>query len=438
VPGGPVFALIAIALFAFNLRTAISGFTPVLELVRTDIGFSDAGAGIIGAIPTAVFSVTAFASNRVLRGLSQELVLFLGAIVSTAGIVLRSFSDSLPALIVTMIAAVAGLGFGNVVLIPVVKRYFPRRIGVVTGMYTSAMQVGAIISPIVAAGLAAVFSWREGAGVWAIPIALAAVVWGVQWGIVRRRTRAERELAAAEDEAARASFDRHDPATGPITLAALEVDTELPASERHVPFSAMLRSPIGWGVALLLAMNALSSYSLFTWVPRIFVDYGETLGFGANMVALISVWALVGAFVVPVLTVRVRQPYVLVVTIALIYGAGMIGLLAAPLAAPLLWISLIALGLNIFPLVLTIMNLRTRTSAGSAALSGFGQGTAYAIASIGPVGMGLLHTATGSWTAPLLALVGTMAFTLVGGWFVCRPRFLEDEPAVAAALATRG
>ena len=51
-----------------------------------------------------------------------------------------------------------------------------------------------------------------------------------------------------------------------------------------------------------------------------------------------------------------------------------------------------------FPIVLTLIGLRSRTPEGTAALSGFTQSTGYLIAAIGPFGVGILHELTGGWT----------------------------------------
>ena len=59
-----------------------------------------------------------------------------------------------------------------------------------------------------------------------------------------------------------------------------------------------------------------------------------------------------------------------------------------PTAAPWLLVALLGAGPLTFPLLLTLINLRTRTSAGSAALSGFAQNfTQLMLARIG-VGVG--------------------------------------------------
>ena len=76
---------------------------------------------------------------------------------------------------------------------------------------------------------------------------------------------------------------------------------------------------------------------------------------------------------------------------------------------------------------LTLINLRTRTSAGSAALSGFAQGVGYILASLGPLLFGWLWDLGGSLTLPLIFLVVALVVLCTSAWIACQPRMLEDE-----------
>ena len=103
------------------------------------------------------------------------------------------------------------------------------------------------------------------------------------------------------------------------------------------------------------------------------------------------------------------------------------GLLLAPMAWPVLWVALLGLGPSTFPLALTLINLRTRTPGGSAALSGFMQGVGYALRCLGPLLFGVLHEATQGWQlAVRVARPVRVVVLVVGGWLACKPRMLED------------
>jgi len=94
--------------------------------------------------------------------------------------------------------------------------------------------------------------------------------------------------------------------------------------------------------------------------------------------------------------------------------------------APLLWACLLGLGPSTFPLALTLINLRTRTATGSAALSGFMQGVGYSFSCLGPFLVGWLHDLSGNWAVPFGFLFLCALVMLIAAWFACRPRKLED------------
>src|SRR3546814_1838762 len=148
-------------------------------------------------------------------------------------------------------------------------------------------------------------------------------------------------------------------------------------------------------MALMFGMTSLATYSMFTWLPKILTEAGATPAFGGAMVALHAALGLVSALTIPARAARLSTPFPSVLACASCHFGGFAGLLLAPMAAPLLWVPLVGPGPSTFPLGLTLINLRTRTPAGSASLSGFMQGVGYAVACLGPLLFGVLREATG-------------------------------------------
>jgi CP family cyanate transporter-like MFS transporter len=106
---------------------------------------------------------------------------------------------------------------------------------------------------------------------------------------------------------------------------------------------------------------------------------------------------------------------------------GYLGMLVAPVAGAWVWALLVGVALSIFPVVLTLIGLRSRTPDGTAALSAFTQSVGYGLSAAGPFGIGLLYHATGGWTWPLLVLTATAGATAVLAIAVGRPQFIEDQ-----------
>jgi MFS transporter, CP family, cyanate transporter len=392
--------LLGIALSAFNLRTAVTSLTPLLDLLGTQFGFGSATAGVLGMLPTAAFAVFGVTTPMLARRVGIERTALLAMLLATAGLALRSCAGGVGLLMAGSIVALAGMGIGNVVLPPLVKRYFPDRVGAVSTLYITVLQLGTMLPALLAVPLAEAAGWRVALGAWTLTALAAALPWIGLLAMARRRGSGVR-------------------VDGPSTAVA-----SVPTGGAR---GRAWRSPVAWGMAMMFGTTSLITYAMFTWLPPLLSEAGASPAFGGTMVALFSALGLVSALGMPALAVRVRNPFAIVLLCACCHIAAFSGLLLAPMAAPVLWVVLLGLGPSTFPLALTLINLRTRTPTGSAALSGFMQGVGYTLSCAGPLLFGVLHGATGGWRWPFAMLYGFVAVLLVGGWLACKPRALEDS-----------
>ena len=67
----------------------------------------------------------------------------------------------------------------------------------------------------------------------------------------------------------------------------------------------------------------------------------------------------------------------------------------------------------------------------AASLSAFAQGIGYLIASLGPLVIGFLHTATGGWTVPLIVLLAVVTAQLLTGWLAGRALTVPTGPELS-------
>jgi len=401
---GRALVLAGIVLAAFNLRTAVTSLTPLLDVLGREFGFGPAFAGLLGMVPTAAFAAAGVGTPRLAHRLGLERTAALSMGLASAGLLWRALGGSSATLLAASAVALAGMGIGNVILPPLVKRYFPERVGTLSSLYITVLQVGTILPALLAVPVATAAGWRASLGLWTL-LALAALL---PWLLVLRR---EREPGS---ELGRV----HEAAVRPGDAA-----PELPAAAR----GRVWRTALGWGMALMFGMTSLVTYALFTWLPGLMVEAGASAAFGGTMLALFSALGLASALVMPALAARLRNPYPIALLCAGCHLAGFAGLYWAPLAAPVLWVSLLGLGPGTFPLALTLVNLRTRSPAGSAALSGFTQGVGYALSCLGPLLFGLLHARSHGWGASFAFLAGCVLLMLCGAWAACRPGHLEDR-----------
>lgn len=393
LPHGRWLALAAIVLTAVNLRTAVTSITPLLDRLGATFGFGTAMTGVLGMLPTAAFAVSGVLTPRLIGRIGPERTALLAMAVAALGLSVRALAGSTTLLLLGSVIALAGMGAGNVVIPPLVKKYFADRVGAVSASYLTFLQLGTMLPALLAVPVAEAAGWRVSLGMWSL-LASAALL--PLWCLARQPP--------------------------------LQAD---PAREQAAPAAAMpgkvWRTTLGWSMALMFGMTSLMSYSMFTWLPRLMVEAGADPAFGGVVVAVFSAMGLVAALAVPAIAVRMRNPFVIVAAAWLISLSAFAGLYWAPLAAPLLWAVLMGLGPSTFPLSLTLINLRTRSPAGSAALSGFMQGTGYAIACAGPLLFGLLRQASGGWGLPFALLAVAATLILIAGWVACKPRQLEDS-----------
>ncbi|WP_181141227.1 MULTISPECIES: CynX/NimT family MFS transporter [Xanthomonas] len=384
--------LAAILLSAFNLRTAVTSLTPLLERIADEYAFGAPTMGALGMLPTAAFALTGVATPALLRRFGLLRTALLSMALATVGLVLRPLLPGTAGLLLGSLVALAGMGMGNVVLPPLVKRYFGDRVGGVSTLYITVLQVGTLLPALLAVPVADALGWRSSMVVWVLPALLALAAWAMVQTNHRRLH-----------------------VTGPAPV------TPTPEAEGRVA-----RTALGWSMAVTFGMTSLVTYSMFTWLPTLLREAGASPAFGGTMVALFAALGMVGALTMPALAVRMRNPFPIVLLCAACHLVAFAGLWWAPLAAPILWVTLLGLGPSTFPLALVLVNQRSRTAAGSAALSGFSQGMGYAMSCLGPFLFGWLHAHYGGWTSPFVFLVICILVQLAAAWVACRPQLLED------------
>ena len=384
--------MIGIVLFAFSLRSAVASLSPLVDHITLDFAMPAAIIGLIGTAPPVCYAVFGILTPSFERRLGLERLTVIAIVVVAIGMVLRGFANDSVALLLGTALIFAAVGVGNILLPPLVRTYFPDRIGLMTTVYSTTMAVATLTPPLVAVPVADATSWRFSLGMWAVFAAIALIPWIAM--LVRQRS----------DGA----------------------DDDLEAPNPRV-FGRMWRLPLAWALAVGFLAAGTVAYVSFAWLPQLLVDIaGVTPATAGALLALFAAMGLPASLLVPLLVTRFHATRVLFGVAVATGLAGIAGLLFAPAAAPWLWILLLGLEPLLFPLTLVLLGLRTRTHEGSVALSGFVQSIGYAIVALFPIGIGLLHDATGSWTGPLLVLAAVIVSAIPAGVVVSRRATIED------------
>lgn len=406
---GRTVALLAVVLVGLNLRTAVAALSPIYDRIGEDFAIGAIGIGFLGTLPPVSFAVVGLFAPALHRRFGVERVMVVAIVAILLGHLVRASSGSYLVLVLASAVTFSGMGVANVLLPPLVKTYFPDRIGLLTALYATIMAMGATLPPLVAVPVADASSWRVSVGMWAVFAVLALVPLVT---LLARRMRDRR--SAGEDAVPAVGSEPASPADVPV--------------ERRKGFGRVLRSPVAWSLMLVFALTSVNAYAMFAWLPSILTDVaGASETEAGALLSLFSVMGLPAALLVPILATRMKTVGPLIAAGVVFYLVGYGGLLLAPGGPLWLWVAFIGLGPLLFPLSLVLINLRTRTHEGSVALSSFVQSIGYGIGALGPLVVGVLHDSTGGWTVPLLFLVGTALALTVSGIVVARPRMLEDE-----------
>jgi len=417
---GRTLALLGIVLVAFSLRSAVASLSPVIDHVAEDFTVSSVVVGLIGAAPPVCFAVFGLLTPLFERRFGLERVAVTAIALMAAGMLLRGFAVDSVTLVAATALVFAGVGSGNVLLPPLVKKYFPDRIGVMMTIYSTTLSFSTFLPPLVAVPVADSLGWRVSLGMWGVVAAISLV----PWLTLLIRERSTPVPAPAENVAIEPIDGRHDVqdavavATGPISTA--------PANPRY--FARLWRLPLAWALALVFGTSSTMAYVSFAWLPTLLVDIGDVTPATAGL--LLSLFGLIGlpcSMIVPIMVVRfqaTRPLFFVAVGGGLV---GLLGLLLVPTAALPLWVSLFGLSTMMFPLSLVLLSIRARTPASAVALSGFVQSIGYAIAAVFPLLVGLLHDMTAGWQVPLIVIAGALIVSIPAGIVAGRRRTIEDE-----------
>lgn len=348
-------------LVAFNLRPALTTVGPLLAAIRGETGLGAAGASVLTTLPVLFLGLACALSPAVGRRLGPDRGILLAAAIVAGGLALRALGGLGPLFAGACVAAV-GIGLAGVLIPGLVKREFPGRAGLMTGLYTMTLCLGAAAGAGLTVPLQALCGgdWALALAAWAAPALLAALAWAP---LVR-------------------------PAT-PVPAAAAR--------------RAIWREPLAWQVTGFMGLQSSLAYILFGWVPLVLHDRGLSTVDAGLVVALMSVGQAPAALLLPTLAAKLRDQRGAALAIVGLTVACYLAVVHGPVA--LLVPATLVLGFGIggcFGLGLTIIVLRARDAQGAAALSAMAQGVGYTIASLGPLGFGLAHEAFGGWAASSL------------------------------------
>ncbi|WP_329278754.1 CynX/NimT family MFS transporter [Streptomyces sp. NBC_01451] len=395
--------LVGIVLSALNLRPAITSLGALLEEVRVGLGMSGTAAGVLTSVPPFCFALFGVMAPRLARRFGVGAVVCAGMAAIAAGLAIRPWTGTAAGFLAASALALMGIAVSNVLMPVVVKRWFPDRVGSMTGLYSMALALGTAAAAAVTVPVTEALggSWRTGLTLWAVLAAAAVVPWIPLVG--------DRGAGGPRREALPA---RGTSATGE-EAGALRIT----------------RSRTAWALAVFFGLQATAAYVTMGWMAQIFRDAGVPAGTAGLLLAVTMALGVPLAFVIPRVATRLPRQGPIVVVLGCCGLLGYAGLYIAPAEGAWAWAVLLGIANCAFPLALTMVGMRARTGAGVAQLSAFAQSAGYLISIPGPLVVGVLYQHSGGWGLPLALMAGLLLPQMAVGVLAGRDRTVEDEAA---------
>jgi CP family cyanate transporter-like MFS transporter len=155
------------------LRLTVLVIPPVIPQLHADLHLSETAIGWLSSLPPMLFAIAAVPGALLIARFGIVPALLVGLLLNAIGSAARGAIPDAVFLYGSTIVMAAGVSIMQPALPPLVRAWFPQRIGFATAVYTNGLLIGEIL--VVALTIPLVLplvdgSWRLNFVVWAIPV----------------------------------------------------------------------------------------------------------------------------------------------------------------------------------------------------------------------------------------------------------------------------
>lgn len=398
-----ILTIVAVLLTAAVLRSPLTGVGTLITEIQVDTALSHTLAGLLTTLPLIAFAIFALVSPRLSNRYGIEKTLLYSITLLGAGLIVRSL-PSVQLLFTGTIFIGVGIAVANVLIPAIIKQSFPLRIGLMTALYTSSMNLWSAVSsgislPLARAGL----GWRGSLAFWVLIAAATVFVW-----LPLTRLSSAKNLQAK-------GIEQPATAEGRVT-ASISSAPSKPQGAASPPAS-IWRSPKAWAITLFMGFQSIMFYVGVSWLPEILHEKGMSMDRAGWMLSLMQILSTAGSFIMPFIATRTKSQSVLTALSGALFLFGYGGIWLAPGNWSILFISLLGLGCGTtFSLVILFFSLRSHSARQASQLSGMAQSLGYLLAAVGPTMFGFVHDQSGGWGVPLAIITAMSIVTIFLGF----------------------
>lgn len=375
-----VIILLGIILLGMILRTPITSVGAIIGPLKNLLEINNTVAGLITTIPLIAFAIFSPFVAKISNKIGLEKTLYLAAIVTSIGLLLRFYINTSVFFVTTFIIGV-GLTVGNVLLPGLAKKYFPENLGVMTGFYAVVMNVSASVAagisyPILSSNVGGEkFSTGLAVNIWLIVSILNIVI----YAIITKNSKSER------------------------------------IEDKKSGGKGYLRNLKMWSVMLSMGLQSALFYCSVSWFAEIMISKGFTPSEAGLLLSISQFAQFPSTFLVPVLAEKIKNKLIIPIFIAMGYVASLIGMIyiQGNFALMTIYIVLFALaGGGSFSYVMYLFSAKSKNEEEAADISGLAQAGGYWLAAIFPPLLGYIRDIL-NWDVAIYILIMTASLLFI-------------------------
>ncbi|OJX95341.1 MAG: hypothetical protein BGO96_10880 [Micrococcales bacterium 73-15] len=386
--------LLPLVLVSLQLQIPTVALGPVLVVIASQAGLSQAQAGALTSIPVFCFALLTPVAPALIGRIGLDRSLVIASLAIGVGVLVRS-QGSVAALYAGSVLLGAAIAIVNISIPTFVTRHFRHRALQLTGINTAATNIGSATAAAVSAPVVALLGWQLGLAVWSLASFVAAGAWWL----------GSRGSAGAGADPRPVTGTAGEPAAAPSRSA-----------------SSALRIPMAWVLGLTFAMHGMCYFAVSSWLPSLLGERsGLSPGLAGACVAVFMALGILGPLVLPGL---LRLPGVRLWMLMTATTVGWLSCIVVLAALPGWWAAAVLLGGlaqgACFTVIVTFGVHVARDEAQSRGIQAVLQTVGFAGAALGPTLIGAVLDRTGAWEPVLVLLVGVASALVVFGGVASR------------------
>ncbi|MBU0279038.1 MULTISPECIES: MFS transporter [unclassified Gemella] len=356
------------------LRTPITGLGAIIGTIKETLEIDNTVAGFITIIPLLAFAIVSPFASEIAKKYGLEKTLFYSTIVISLMLLARFYINKNVIFLTTFIMGMA-IAFGNILLPGITKKYFPTRLGLMTGFYTVIMAISASISSAVSYPLVQLniinknFSLGLALNIWIIISILAMIL---------------------------------------FYILSKEADIKIQSVEKFKKYKTRIyKNPKLYSLTLSMGLQSALFFCSISWFGEIMITKGFSNSKAGFLISISQFSQFPATFLIPIIADKLKNKLVIPIITALSYFIAIVGIIFVGKNLFFMIILMIFYGLaggGAFSYVMYLFSSKTTNSEEASKVSGISQSVGYLIAAFFPPVLGYIKDIS-DWNNVLYVLL---------------------------------